>query len=138
MRRAVGGMRQKVAGMRHQPDRGQPALSEVLEQIRVDPAATMRLSGLTPDPWQATLCRSSNDRILVLTARQVGKSTTVAALALHTILTWPDSLVLLLSPSERQSGELAVKVLNYYDRLGKPIAARKRTELQLNLANGSR
>src|SRR5262249_30273786 len=47
-------------------------------------------------------------------------------------------LVLLLSPSERQSGELANKVWCYYDAAGKPIAARKRTELQLHLANGSR
>jgi hypothetical protein len=53
-------------------------------------------------------------------------------------VTLPGALVLLLSPSERQSGELAAKVFEFYDVLGQPIPARKRTELQLQLINGSR
>jgi hypothetical protein len=44
----------------------------------------------------------------------------------------------LLSPSERQSGELAAKVFRLYDAAGQPVAARKRTELQLHLVNGGR
>jgi hypothetical protein len=43
-----------------------------------------------------------------------------------------------LSPSERQSGELAAKAFDYYDALGRPLPDRKRTELQLWLTNGSR
>jgi hypothetical protein len=50
----------------------------------------------------------------------------------------PRSLILLLSPSERQSGELAAKVFSFYDAAGQPVPARKRTELQLHLVNGSR
>jgi hypothetical protein len=46
--------------------------------------------------------------------------------------------VLLLSPSDRQSGELAAKVFGYYGALGQPIGSRKRTELQLHLVNGGR
>jgi hypothetical protein len=46
--------------------------------------------------------------------------------------------VLLLSPSDRQSGELAAKVFGYYGALGQPIGSRKRTELQLHLVNGDR
>jgi hypothetical protein len=93
---------------------------------------------MEPDPWQTRLLRSSAERQLVLCSRQSGKSTAVAALALAEALTRPRSLVLLLSPSERQSGELAVKVFGFYDALGAPVAARKRTELQLHLVNGSR
>jgi hypothetical protein len=74
----------------------------------------------------------------VLCSRQAGKSTAAAALALAEALCRPRSLVLLLSPSERQSGELAMKVFGYYDALGRPVPARKRTELQLHLVNGSR
>src|SRR5262249_57017058 len=48
------------------------------------------------------------------------------------------SLVLLLSPSDRQSGELAAKVFGYYGALGQPIGSCKRTELQLHLVNGGR
>ena len=46
--------------------------------------------------------------------------------------------MLLLSPSDRQSGELAAKVFGYYGALGQPIGSRKRTELQLHLVNGGR
>jgi hypothetical protein len=38
--------------------------------------------------------------------------------------------VLLLSPSDRQSGGLAAKVFGYHGALGRPIGSRKRTELQ--------
>ncbi len=75
---------------------------------------------------------------MLLCSRQAGKSETAAALALHTAICKPGSLVLLLSPSERQSGELAIKVFKFFDRLGKPSTVRKRTELQLHLDNGSR
>jgi hypothetical protein len=61
-----------------------------------------------------------------------------AALACADAVTKPRSLILLLSPSERQSGELAQKVFEFYDALGQPVASRKRTELQLHLVNGSR
>jgi hypothetical protein len=43
-----------------------------------------------------------------------------------------------ISPSDRQSGQLAAKVFGYYDALGQPIGSRKRTELQLHLVNGGR
>ena len=46
--------------------------------------------------------------------------------------------MLLLSPSDRQSGELAAKVFGYCGALGQPIASRKRPELQLHLVNGGR
>jgi hypothetical protein len=74
----------------------------------------------------------------MLASRQVGKSTVAAALALREALLRPGSLVLLLSPSERQSGELALKTFGFYDALGAPVRARKRTELQLHLVNRSR
>ena len=46
--------------------------------------------------------------------------------------------MLLLSPSDRQSGELAGKVFGYYGALGQPIGSRKRMVLQLHLVNGGR
>jgi hypothetical protein len=95
-------------------------------------------TGLAPDPWQTALLRCRAQRTLLLTSRQAGKSTTAAAVALIEAMLRPRSLVLLLSPSERQSGELAAKVFAYYDTAGQPVPARKRTELQLHLDNGSR
>lgn len=109
-----------------------------LDRYREDRARVLADAGLTPDPWQANVLRSNAPRLALLCARQAGKSTTSAALVLAEALLRPDSLCLLIAPSERQSGELAAKVFGCYDGLGRPVPARKRTELQLHLTNGSR
>jgi hypothetical protein len=60
-------------------------------------------------------------------------------LALREALLRPNSLVLLLSPSERQSAELFNdKVMRLYNGLGRPVGASRETELGFVLANGSR
>jgi hypothetical protein len=76
----------------------------------------------------------------MLTCRQAGKSTTAGGLALKTAMLEPGSLVLLLSPTLRQSAELLLKVRALYDSLGRPVpAARGRDNaLRLELSNGSR
>lgn len=61
-----------------------------------------------------------------------------AALALRKALLRSESLVLLLSRSGRQSGELYRKVLDIYSALGRPVAATYASALRLELANGSR
>ncbi len=97
------------------------------------------MAGMTPDSWQTSLLSSTNDRILVCASRQVGKSQTVAGLALKTALL-EMSLVLLLSPSLRQSSELFLKVLALYRDIGRPVPTIKPRDntLKLELANGSR
>jgi hypothetical protein len=49
-----------------------------------------------------------------------------------------ESLVLLLSPSLRQSGELFKKCLATYKNLGRPVSPESETALTLTLENGSR
>ncbi len=56
-------------------------------------------------------------RALLLCTRQAGKSTATALYALHEALYGPPALVLLLSPSLRQSGELFQKVAAFYRSL---------------------
>src|SRR5215467_6819249 len=92
-----------------------------LDRLWVDPGRLFRAAGMEPDPWQLGLLRSAAARLLVLCTRQAGKSETAAALALHTALLQPEALVLLLSPSERQSGELVAKVFRLYDAAGQPV-----------------
>src|SRR5262245_12437381 len=105
----------------------------------LDPALLLERAGLEPDPWQRDLLRSDAARTLLLCSRQAGKSTAAAALALKAALLKPPALVLLLSPTLRQSGELfRDKVLRLYNALGRPETARQETALQLTLANGSR
>jgi hypothetical protein len=97
-------------------------------------------ASLTPDAWQAELLRRRQQQVLLLASRQAGKSTVVAGAALHEALTVPGSLILLLSASGRQSGELFVKVKDLWSALGRPVAARtpRDNALRLELANGSR
>jgi hypothetical protein len=106
--------------------------------LALDPARLMVACGMTPDPWQAVLLRSPASRVLVLCSRQSGKSTTTACLALHTALYQPESLILLLSPSLRQSQELFKKVQDAYRMLATPAPLQAESALRLELGNGSR
>ena len=73
--------------------------------------------GFDPDPWQEQALRWGGKRLLLNCSRQSGKSTTAAILALHKALFYPASLVLLVSPSLRQSSELFRKVQDFLKAL---------------------
>lgn len=104
----------------------------------LDPVRLALRAGIEPDGWQADVLRSTAPRILLNCCRQSGKSTTTALLGVHTALYAPGALVLLLSPTLRQSGELFRKCRSLYGALGRPIRASEETQLTLTLANGSR
>lgn len=105
----------------------------------LDPAAFVEDAlGITLDPWQVDVLRSQSPRLLLNCCRQSGKSTVVAARAVHKALYWPGSLVLMLSPSQRQSGELFRKALDVYRALPNPVPAASESALRLELSNGSR
>jgi phage terminase large subunit-like protein len=111
----------------------------LMDRLKADPAQILGAAGSPADPWQAMLLRSSAERILMLCSRQTGKSTTAAALALRTALLEKSALVLLLSPTQRQSGELfRAKVKRLYHDLGRPVATVQESALTMELANGSR
>ena len=76
------------------------------------------------------------DRILLLCSRQLGKSTSTAILALNEACYRDNSLVLLVSRSERQSTLLFEKVGAFFKRL-RPVDAVKELSLSIKLANGS-
>jgi hypothetical protein len=90
------------------------------------------------DPWQLRLLRSEAPRVLLNCSRQSGKSTMAGVVALHRALLVPDSLVLILAPSERQAKELFTKVGEAYRTLGPPVPADSYRKLGAQLANGSR
>lgn len=123
------------------PTRTQGRTREVtLELIRADPTQTMRLAGMHPDSWQTDLLTCDAQRVLMLCSRQSGKSQVAAALALNQALLHPDSLILVLSKSLRQSGEFfRDKFMRLYRATGAPVPARGRpTALTIELENGSR
>jgi len=106
--------------------------------LALDPVRMARAAGTEPDPWQAQLLRSTSRRLLLNCSRQSGKSLTTGILAMHVALYEPGALVLLLSPGERQSGELFRRCLAVYRALGQPVKARSIGALHLELDNGSR
>jgi hypothetical protein len=104
----------------------------------LDPVILAEQAGIEPDPWQCEVLRSTAPRVLLNCSRQSGKSTISALLALHTALYTPSALVLMLSPSLRQSAELFRKALDLYRALGRPVPAQAETSLRLELEGGSR
>ena len=92
---------------------------------------------LETDAWQAEVLRSASKRIILNCTRQSGKSTVTSALALHTALYHPGSLILCLSPTLRQSGELFHNIIRFYGETP-TVPARTESALRLELENGSR
>jgi hypothetical protein len=106
--------------------------------VGLDPVLLAERLGLTPDPWQRDVLRSSSPRVAINASRQSGKSTIVALLNVHTAVYEPDSLCLMLSPTLRQSGELFKKAAAFYSELRRPVPTTSETALTVTLANGSR
>jgi hypothetical protein len=106
--------------------------------IALDPSLLMERAGQVPDDWQRQVLRSESKRQLLLCSRQAGKSTVTACLALHTALYSAPALVLLLSPSLRQSQELFRKVLDVWRALDASVTPENESALRLELSNGSR
>jgi hypothetical protein len=123
----------RLARLRSQAER----LLASQRQVLPDAIALMEASVGATDPWQAEMFQSTASRILMLCSRQAGKSTTAACLALTEALQ-RSSLVLLLSPSLRQSQELFRKVVDLYRRLKQTIPTDQESALRLELINGSR
>lgn len=94
--------------------------------------------GFKPDAWQSDVLDSNTKKILLNCSRQSGKSCVSSILALHTAIFHPGSLVLMVSPSLRQSSELFRKFLGYLEILEPMPAKSEDTKLSLKLNNCSR
>jgi len=90
------------------------------------------------DPAQVEVLRSPHRRIIVNCHRQWGKSTLASAMAFHQAVFYPRSLVLLIAPSLRQSGEDFKKVQDCLDVVTPRPILREETKLTLKFDNGSR
>jgi len=108
--------------------------------LALNPVVLAQRVGLEElDPWQETLLKSRAEQVIINCHRQAGKSSAAAIIALHQALFLPPALVLLLSPSLRQSSELFRKVRGFYNALGDAAPpAVQVSALSFELANGSR
>jgi hypothetical protein len=105
--------------------------------VERDPLLFASSLGFTLDLWQRELLESTARRIILNVSRQAGKSTVCALMAIHHALTTDNAMVVVLSPSLRQSSLLFRKIMQFYRAAGKPIRALVETTLQLKLRNGS-
>jgi len=94
--------------------------------------------GITLDQWQKDYLLSNHKRKCLNCCRQSGKSTVAAIKALHHAITRPGSLILLISPSLRQSSELFRKVKDLYDSLPVRPTLEEDNRLSMALRGGSR
>jgi len=93
---------------------------------------------IQPDPWQAKVLRSEKKRLMLNCSRQAGKSTVAAIMALHRVLYFHFSLILLVSPSLRQSAELFRKITSFLKVLPHKPKLVEDNKLSLELENNSR
>lgn len=103
-----------------------------------DRVAFARVLGMDLDPWQAAFVTSGGRRDLLNCSRQAGKSTAAAILALHEALHVPDSVTVLVSPSQRQSSELFRKVVELRDRLPHEPELLEDNRLSMHVRGGGR
>src|SRR5580658_9814458 len=94
--------------------------------------------GFTADKKQSAVLDSTAKRGILNCTRQWGKSTVLAAKAVHRGWTTPGSLTLVASPSERQSAEFLRKAAAFLLRLGVRRKGDGDNAASLALPNGSR
>ena len=104
----------------------------------IDPTVMADDLNIELDPWQRDFLASDRKRILVNCYRQSGKSTFAAIKAVHKAVYKPHALVLVLSPSMRQSAEVLEKCTTVYHGIGKPVVAEAENMHSLVLENRSR
>ncbi|HEY3288495.1 MAG TPA: terminase large subunit [Anaerolineae bacterium] len=107
-------------------------------RFALDPVAFAESFGFKPDQWQIQVLRWSGRQLLLNCARQSGKSTIAAILAVHTAMYCRSSLILLVSPSQRQSSELFKKVTDILSMTQNKPTMLEDNKLSCTFSGGSR
>jgi Terminase large subunit, T4likevirus-type, N-terminal len=114
-------------------------MSELREiAYRLDPVTWVNnVLHVTPAQWQETFLRAPQGAsILVLSARQVGKTTTAAWTIAHSMIYTPGSLSVIACPAQRQSAEAVRRVRESLIPAGAEL--KSDNVYALELKNGSR
>jgi len=88
--------------------------------------------------WQREALDPAIKRLLLLCARQSGKSTIVAGKAAHTAKYKPGSLTIIVSASEKQAKETMGKVRDFVRMDGEMVVGNHDSESEIEFTNGSR
>jgi hypothetical protein len=109
------------------------------DEALLDSAGWVRQKlGLAADGPQAQVLRAGSRRVILNCCRQWGKSTVTAAKAVEQAFRTAGSLVVVVSPTERQSGEFLRKAAVFVARLSIRPRGDGDNRLSLALPNGSR
>jgi hypothetical protein len=92
----------------------------------------------SPDPAQEKLLRCEAKQAILNCSRQWGKSTVAAIKAVHRAHSVPKSLVVVASPTDRQSAEFLFKAREFVMKLGLTVKGDGHNRTSLRLPNGSR
>jgi hypothetical protein len=101
-------------------------------------ALAARLRDFEPDELQARVLESNAHRGILNCSRQWGKSTVGAVMAVHRAMTRPGSLVVVASPSDRQSSEFVRKCRAILSELKIRVRGDGHNSISIVLPNQSR
>ena len=106
-------------------------------RLALDASLIGERCGLQLDPWQAELLRERPKRALLNCCRQSGKSTVTALWALWQAMFDP-GLIVVVSPSQRQSAELFRSIMRFREALDPQPELVAESVLRAEFKNGSR
>ena len=114
-------------------------MKQLPEEYALDPVLFAREAlGFAPDAKQELVLNPSIHRGLLNCSRQWGKSTLTALKAVHWAWFRPGSNILIVSPTERQSGEFVEKARDFVAALGERPRGDGHNRVSIRLPNGSR
>lgn len=90
------------------------------------------------EQWQKDFLNSQAKRVIITAFRGAGKSILCAALSVHRMIFFPNSLVLLVSRSQTQSSEIARRVDHFLKLIDPNMPRLEDNKLSITLSNGSR
>lgn len=111
----------------------------IAEQLAasIDPFRYLQSLSFTAFDWQKEALRPGITRLILLCARQSGKSTIIAAKVVHRAKYFPGSLIMLFAPTQDQAMELMNRISVLMSQDPEIILVRDSTETK-KLLNGSR
>ncbi len=111
-----------------------------LQNLRDDPVPFSKIVlGFNPFPYQEKLLRDPSKRICACMGRRSGKSSTIAAKAVHFAITRPKVRILIVSPTLRQSMEMFDTLANFvYTSPYLLSSIREKTRTRIIFTNGSK
>ncbi len=103
------------------------------------PLVTPEMVGFVPDEFQRRLLETEAKQVILKCSRQWGKSSVTALKTVMVATAKPEAMVVVMSPSARQSGEFLKKVRFYLEKAGfTKLRKDGVNEMSIQLPNGSR